>query len=118
MKFNGVTVPMPSAIEYQLEHIDKAERNANGTMLIDGITTKVKLNFIWNYLSPSDAKTIMDNTASVATRIILIEDYPSPVTGTLTTGYFYTGGKKGGVMQFSGGNTRGYVDFSLNAIEQ
>jgi len=117
MKINGVTVPTPSSIEYQLEHIDQAERNANATMLIDGIAVKVKLGMAWNYLSPSDAKTIMENTAAVAKRIVLVEDYPSPLTGTFTSGYFYFGGKKAGVMHIRSGNTIGYENFTVNAIE-
>jgi hypothetical protein len=117
MKLNGVTVRLPSSIKVDIEHIDQAERNAKGDILIDGIAVKRKLTFNWNYLSVAEAKTIFENTSIVATRIIAVTDYPDPVTGSLATRNMYTSTKSGEAMKMGTGMTIGWRNVSLNCIE-
>lgn len=117
MKINGIDIPAPSSIEFQLEHIDEAERNSLGNMLIDGVNVKQRLQFSWKYLSVAQAQTIFEQVSSVTQRIVEIEDYPSPLTGNLESGNFYTGGKQAGSMQILNGNAIGYRDITFNAIE-
>ena len=40
IKINNVTIPSPSSLNVSVQDINKAERNTNGTMIIERIATK------------------------------------------------------------------------------
>ena len=43
IRINGVTIPTPSDYSVGIMDLSQAERNANGTMIIERIATKRKL---------------------------------------------------------------------------
>jgi hypothetical protein len=117
MILNGHTYTDPSVAELTYSNVDKAERNANALMLIDGVALKRKYEFSWAYLSIAEAKQLMIDTTSVANRIIAVSFYDL-LTDTYVSGNFYTGDKKVKITKLVA-NVAPYVrDISFNIIEQ
>ncbi len=116
MTINGDTYPDPSSCNVSIEHIDQAERNSAGTMLIDAITVKRKYEFRWNRLSNSDAQSLLTVVSSL-TRFVELQ-FTDPVTGAIRTGTFYTGSKSAEVQRLSSGVAIGWVNIGFSAIEQ
>ncbi|SHJ51859.1 hypothetical protein SAMN02745163_02048, partial [Clostridium cavendishii DSM 21758] len=54
IKINGVVLPAPTDYQVSINDISNAERNANGTMIIERIATKRKLELAWKFLSKED----------------------------------------------------------------
>jgi hypothetical protein len=115
MKIAGTTVPTPSQLKFSYEDIDKAERTEDGTMFIETIAPKRKLEIMWNYLSRADASSLL---SLVITRIVSIE-YDDMVTGATRTANFYTSTKAGEVTKYNtDGTAKGYSQITFNCIEQ
>ncbi|MDT2782897.1 hypothetical protein P7H41_13185 [Vagococcus fluvialis] len=89
LMINGVTVKPPQEFSATLNTIDadSSGRNANGTMVRDIITQKVKIECKWGPLSDSEASTILK---AVKDKFITI-NYPDPEIGGQTTKTFYVG---------------------------
>lgn len=51
VKINDIEIPTPSGYQVGIMDISKAERNTAGTMLIERIATKRKIELMWNYLA-------------------------------------------------------------------
>jgi hypothetical protein len=92
--------------------LSKAERNANGTMIIERITTKRKLEISYNYLSQADCSALLQSIGSTTFNV----EYPDPQTGALRTGNFYSGDKTSSAIDYKGGVMR-YKDIKFNLIE-
>ena len=115
MKINTVAIATPSALSVDIEVISKAERSENGTMLIEVIATKRKLNCTWQYLTNASLLALL----TAVTPTFVSVEYEDPLTGTTRTGTFYTGSKSQGVQRFgSTGAVVGWVDTKFNFIEQ
>lgn len=87
IKINGVELPAPSGYTPSIQDISKAERNANGTMIIERIATKRKLSLSWGVLSSADMSTILNLVAPVFFSV----EYIDPQDGALKSGTFYSG---------------------------
>ena len=115
MKIDTVTVSTPSALTVDIEVISKAERSEDGTMLIEVIATKRKINCAWSYLTNAALLALL----TAVTPTFVSVEYEDPLTGTTRTGTFYTGSKSQGVQRFgSTGAVVGWVDTKFNFIEQ
>jgi hypothetical protein len=112
IKINTVTISTPSTFQIGIEDISKAERNANGNLIIERITTKRKLELSYNYLSQTDIATLL--TAVSGTTFTV--EYPDAQTGSLRTGTFYCEGRTAGAIDYQGGVMR-YKDIKFNLIE-
>lgn len=61
---NGKSIKAPKEMTISPEHLDKAERTMNGTMVIDIIGTKKKVDVSWEYLSKDDMKILATESGS------------------------------------------------------
>lgn len=112
-KIDGVAIPTPSGYTVGIMDLSKAERNAAGTMMIDRIATKRKLEFSWKYLSKEDLGKLFRAVSPVLFQV----EYIDPVDDTLKTGYFYAGDRKAGALDYTNGTIR-YKDITFNIIER
>lgn len=53
-KINGQTIKSPTELSVSPEILDKSERTVDGTMVVDIIGTKKKVDVSWEYLSKED----------------------------------------------------------------
>lgn len=112
IKINNITISTPSAYQVSLEDIVKAERNASGTMVIDRVATKRKLELGWNYLSQATLAALLTAISPVTFSV----EYPDPQDGALRTGTFYSGSKNAGGIDYQNGVMR-WKDVKFNLIE-
>lgn len=96
---NGVDLPTPSAIDVGVQDISKAERNAQGTMIIERIATKKTIDITYNYLNASDLSTILTAVGAVFFNVT----YLDPVTNTNITSSFYCGDRSIGMLSYING---------------
>lgn len=85
MKFfeiNGKTVKPPKEISVSPEVLDKSERTANGTLVVDIIGTKRKVDLSWEYLSQKDMAVLQHEISIDAFSEISFHDNQ---TGELVT---------------------------------
>lgn len=113
IKINGVDIPTPSDFTVSIMDISKAERNANGTMIIERIATKRKLELSWKFLSKENLGKILKAVSPVFFAVI----YLDPETSTTKTGTFYAGDRKAGALDYRNGKIR-YKDIGFNLIER
>lgn len=109
----GVTIPTPTDFQIGIMDLSKAERNANGTMIIERITTKRKLELSWSYLSKTDLQTVLNAVSAVTFSVT----YMDPVTNSNQTKTFYCGDRNAGMIDFINGNPR-YKDVKFSLIER
>ena len=81
-KINGKIVKSPKEITISPEHLDNAERTLDGTMVIDIIGTKKKVDVSWEFLCKEDMTTLTTETGSDKFSEITFHDNK---TGELTT---------------------------------
>ena len=108
----GAAIPAPSEFEVGIMDLSKAERNANGRMIIERITTKRKLSFKYNYVTIADAMGILNKIAPTSYTVT----YLDPQTSGMKSGAFYCGDRQLGMLDKINGLTR-YKDLSFNLIE-
>lgn len=87
IKINGVELPAPSGYTPSIQDISKAERNANGTMIIERIATKRKLSLAWQYLSSDALSAILQ----LVSPVFFTVEYIDPQDNGTKTGTFYSG---------------------------
>ncbi len=73
-KVNGKKIKAPTEITISPESLDKAERTMDGTMVVDIIGTKRKLDVNWEYLSKEDMKTLATAVKSTAFTTVTFHD--------------------------------------------
>jgi hypothetical protein len=109
---SGVALPAPSEFEVSVMDLSKAERNANGRMIIERIATKRKLAFSYSYVTADDAADILKQIAPTSYTVT----YYDPQTRSVRSGSFYCGDRSLGMMDYNNGNPR-FVDLKFNLIE-
>ena len=57
-RINSKSIKQPSEITHSFESLDKFERTMNGTMVVDLIGNKDKIDVSWDYLSDTDMKLL------------------------------------------------------------
>ncbi|MFZ3132757.1 MAG: DUF6711 family protein [Desulfosporosinus sp.] len=92
--------------------LSKAERNASGTLIIERIATKRKLELGWSYLSQADLATLLTTVSPVTFTVV----YPDPQTGAARSGTFYAGDRAAGAIDYQGGIMR-WKDIKFSLIE-
>lgn len=113
VKINGVELTTPSEYQVGIQDISKAERNANGTMIIERIATKRKIELAWKYLSKENLSRILN----LASPVFFSVEYVDPQDNGWRSGTFYCGDRNAGALDFIGGNIR-YKDVKFNLIER
>lgn len=109
----GVDFPSPSDIKIGVQDINKADRNTKGTMILERITTKRKLDLSWKFMTAANLAIVLNAVSGTFFTVT----YTDPVTNALRTGTFYAGDRTVGVMDIRAGVTR-YEDIKFNLIER
>ena len=113
LKIDGVVIPTPSDYQVGIMDLSKAERNALGTMIIERVATKRKLELSWKYLSKEELSNLFNKVSAVLFQV----EYIDPQDNALKTGTFYAGDRKAGALDYQDGIIR-YKDISVNIIER
>ena len=113
IKINGVALPTPSDYSVSIMDISKAERNAAGTMIIERIATKRKIELAWKHLSKENLAAVLALVSSVSFTV----EYIDPQDNAWRSGDFYCGDKSAGAMDYRNGNIR-WKDIKFNLIER
>jgi len=113
IKINGVELPAPTTYKIGIMDISKAERNAAGTMVLDVIATKRKIEMSWKFLTNEQIKTLLQLVSDTFFDV----EYLDPVTDALKTGTFYKGDRNLDAVSVVNGNII-YKDIKFNIIER
>lgn len=112
-KINGVEIATPATYVWNIMDISKSERNAAGSIIIERITTKRKLELSWNFLLATQLQTLLTQISGVFFTII----YVDAQTNTNKTGTFYVGDRSVGMQDYQS-NVARYKDIKFNFIEK
>lgn len=113
IKINNTELPAP--VEYQVGIMDlsKAERNANGLMIIERIATKRKIELSWLYLERSELAALLN----LVSPVFFMVEYLDPQTNNKKSGTFYVGDRTCGALDYINGKIR-WKDLKMNLIER
>lgn len=109
----GVVLPTPSEYIVGLMSLSKAERNAVGTMIIERIATKRKIELGWSYLTGPQYSQILNAVDPVFFTV----NYFDPKDNANKTGTFYCGDRQAPMMKFTNG-VPSWKDIKFNLIER
>lgn len=110
---NNVAMPAPSGYTVGIMDIVNAERNSRGTMFIDLIATKVKLEVEWKILTQVEITKIL---GAIESNVTFSVTYLDPKTGTNKTSTFYKGDRNLPMQDYMNGKPR-WKGFKINLIE-
>jgi len=110
----GVSISTPSDFSVGVMDLSKAERNANGKIIIERIATKRKLEMSWKYLSNASISALL---TAISASVFFTVVYPDPLTGSNRSGTFYVGDRNAGMIDYTAGTPR-WKDVKFNFIEQ
>lgn len=113
ISINGVDLPTPTDYIVGIQDISKAERNANGTMIIERIATKRKLELSWSFLDSSQVSQVLHAVSPVFFNVV----YVDPQNNGTKTGTFYCGDRNTGMIDFRNGIPR-YKNVKFSLIER
>lgn len=113
ISIDGVALPTPSEYSVGIYDVSKAERNANGNMIIERITTKQKIQISYAYLSADDLFTVLNAISPVFYNVTYID----PSTNSERISSFYCGDRNMGLVSFVDGIPK-YTGISFNLIER
>ena len=114
LKINGTDIPSPTDYTVSIMDLSNAERNANGTLIMERIATKRRIEVSYNYLSQAELSSLM---SLVSTNVFFTVEYIDPMTGNDSTGIFYAGDRTSSAIDFRDGVMR-YKDITFNMIER
>lgn len=114
IKVSGVYVDMPTPSELNVSVMDLSDayRMADGSLKIDRIATKRKLELSYNYLTRTNLQTLLNAVGQLTFSV----KYMDPVTNTIETKTFYSGDRSVGMMDYINSIPR-YRDIRFNIIE-
>jgi hypothetical protein len=110
---DGVDLLTPSDFGVGIMDLSKAERNANGTMIIERIATKRKLELAYSYLTGAALSNILNAVEPVFFNVT----YLDPKTNGMRTGSFYCGDRSVGMLSYFE-NIPVYKDCKFDLIER
>lgn len=108
----GVDIPTPADYQISILDISKASRNANGTMIIERVATKRKIELSWKKLSREQLSLILTAVSPVSFSVT----YMDPKDNTYKSGYFYAGDRACPMLSFVNG-VPVYKDVKFNIVE-
>nr|WP_302596478.1 DUF6711 family protein [uncultured Cellulosilyticum sp.] len=110
---NNVEIPTPSDCTVSIFDIyEGTDRDSTGTIHLDYIATKNKLECTWSYLSQDELKSLLSAISQISFKVT----YTSPATGESVTLDMYKGDRTIPILDVIEGETR-YKDFKVNFIE-
>lgn len=112
LKVNGVEMPTPTGMTPDAYDITEAARDSTGTMHIDLIATKHKLECTWAYLTQEDMSKILSAIKPITFGVT----FTDPEDGNDKTINVYKGDRNMPILRVVGGKNE-YKDFKVNFIE-
>lgn len=112
LKIGGVAMPTPSEMTPSIYDITDGERDSTGTMHIDLIATKYKLECKWNILSQANMTKILKAIKPITFNVTFID----PETGTEKSITVYKGDRSIPIFRITNGENV-YKEFKINFIE-
>ena len=112
VKIAGADIPAPTEITHSMYDITEGERDSTGTMHIDLIATKYKLQLKWGVLTKAEMSSIL-NLIKPITFSVTFDD---PESGNEKTVNVYKGDRSIPVLIYKNGEPY-YNGFSVNLIE-
>ncbi|MBU3226810.1 DUF6711 family protein [Clostridium algidicarnis] len=113
ISINGAELPAPTDFQVGIMDISKAERNANGEMIIERIATKRKLELTWKNLSKEETSKLLKSVSP----IFFNTTYIDPQDNSEKTGTFYCGDRTNGMLGFINGEPY-WKSIKFNLIER
>jgi hypothetical protein len=114
ISINGVDLlPDPSVYDPGIQDLSKAERNARGTMIIERIATKRKIELGWAHLTGAEYSKILK---LVKPTFFNVRYFDAEENG-FKTGTFYAGDRPSPMFRFQNG-VASYTDIKFNIIER
>ena len=113
LEINGVAIPTPSEFSVGVMDISKAERNANGNLIIERINTKRKLSIKYAYLTAGNLSIVLKAVSATFFNV----KYVDPVDNIQKTSSFYCGDRSVGMIDFTNNIPR-YKEFGFDLIER
>lgn len=110
---NGVELPAPSEYDVGIMDLSKAERNARGTMIIERIATKRKIEIGWSYLKGSDYSKILNLVNPVWFTVRFFD----PKDNGMRSGTFYVGDRQAPMIKFKNGKAE-WENIKMSFIEK
>ena len=111
---NGTPIVTPKKFVPGIYDVSKnADRNAAGTMLIDRVAVKRKLEMEWGPLTNSEMSTLLTSVSDVFFTVT----YPDPKTGSSNTITCYVGDRTAAMYKYTG-TTPMWEGLKMNFIEQ
>ena len=83
-KISGKKIKAPTELSISPEILDKAERTVDGTMVVDIIGTKRRVDVSWEYLSKEDMTTLTKAIGSDKFTVIEFRDTATSNMVTMT----------------------------------
>lgn len=113
IKVNGVALPTPSSLTVSVFDIyDSTDRDSTGTIHLDYIATKHKLECAWNFLTQEQMTMLLNAIRSISLTVAYID----PATGQEKVIEVYKGDRTIPVLDYVN-NVMRYKDFKVNFIE-
>lgn len=112
LSIGGVDVPTPSELTVNIYDITEGDRDSTGTMHIDLVATKYKVEAKWSVLTQSQMSSILNAMSSITFGI----SFTDPTTGFSKSINVYKGDRSVPFMMVKDGITY-YKDFKVNFIE-
>jgi hypothetical protein len=113
LTIGGVALPSPSEHTVGIQDISNAQRNANGTMIIERITTKRTIKVNYAYISANDLKTVLAAIKPAYYNVTFLD----PSLNAFVTSSFYCGDRSIAMINYINGVPM-YKDFSFDLIER
>jgi hypothetical protein len=113
ISINGVDLPAPSVYDPGIQDLSKGERNARGTMIIERIATKRKIELGWPLLSGTEYSQILKLVSST---FFSVRYFDAQENG-FKNGTFYVGDRPAPMFRFNNG-VASYKDIKFNIIER
>ena len=108
--------PPPGGISFELQPIDSAERNAEGDMILDEITMKIKVSVKWKNLTGTEANLIFSVLRNNRTGSFRFFDISANSDRTIQA--YYGAGAKIDYLKFDGNlGAQLYSNMTANFIE-
>lgn len=116
IRVNSVDIKTPQKCSVGIYDVAaKADRNAQGDILIDRVAVKRKLEMEWGAMTDAEISTLL----SAVTDVFFDVTYPDPVTAAYKTIICYVGDRTAPVLKFDTGTSQPYWEgLKMNFIEK
>lgn len=112
IKIAGADIPSPTEITPSMYDITEGERDSTGTMHIDLIATKYKLQLKWGVLTKEEMSTLLNLMSSINFSVT----FDDPLSESPKTINVYKGDRSMPVLTYVDGEPY-YNGFAVNLIE-